>query len=145
MADFLQKLPTVLVLAVLVGIFLSLQRHNRSVRIRLWIVAWGLIFLHFFVQLFEPSFGSAGEIASGIDITALLLSAVVFLISMSLAAEEPRYRYTLLAILGLPSIVFCIAATANVQSRWLYVVSSPRTPAVRRSSCSAAGALSRVA
>ena len=42
MADFLNnnKLPSILVLAVLVGLFLALRRHVRSARLNLWTAAW---------------------------------------------------------------------------------------------------------
>jgi hypothetical protein len=36
----LDKLPTILVLAVLVGIFVSLRKHTPSARVRLWAYAW---------------------------------------------------------------------------------------------------------
>src|SRR5260370_23046736 len=54
MAPLLDKLPTILVLAVLVGIFIALRQHGRSNRLRLWTVAWVLIFIHFVAQALEP-------------------------------------------------------------------------------------------
>ena len=58
MAILFDKLPTILVLAVMVGIFVALRRHVKSARLHLWIAAWILIFSHFFVQLFEPADGN---------------------------------------------------------------------------------------
>ena len=58
MTPLLEKLPTILVLAVLVGIFLSLRKHAPSARIRLWTYAWAFIFLHFFIQAFETHTGT---------------------------------------------------------------------------------------
>ena len=46
----LEKIPTVLTVAVLVGIFLALKRHSHSARLQLWMVAWLLIFTHFAAQ-----------------------------------------------------------------------------------------------
>ena len=82
MNSLLDKLPTILVLLVLVGIFLSLRRHAPSARIRLWTYAWALIFLHFFIQAFETHTGTLENILESIDIGALELSGVVFAISM---------------------------------------------------------------
>ena len=54
-ATLLDKLPTILVLAVLVGIFVALRRHVRSPRLTLWIAALGLIFVHFVAGIFVPA------------------------------------------------------------------------------------------
>ncbi|MGC1382646.1 MAG: hypothetical protein WA823_02625, partial [Candidatus Acidiferrales bacterium] len=90
MTALLDKLPTILVLAVLVGIFLSLRAHAPSARTRLWTYAWGLIFLHFFIQPFETHTGALENILESIDIVALELSAIVFTVSMSRAVEDNR-------------------------------------------------------
>ena len=50
----LEKIPTVVTVAVLVGIFLALKRHSHSARLQLWMVAWFLIFTHFVAQMLEP-------------------------------------------------------------------------------------------
>src|ERR1700737_3573885 len=54
MVGLWDKIPSILILAVLVGIFVALRRHVKSPRLTLWITAWMLIFIHFFVQIFEP-------------------------------------------------------------------------------------------
>ncbi|MFZ0878950.1 MAG: hypothetical protein WA002_05605, partial [Candidatus Acidiferrales bacterium] len=58
MTSILDKLPTILTLAVLVGIFLALRKHSTSARIRLWTYAWALIFIHFLIQVFETHTGT---------------------------------------------------------------------------------------
>ena len=47
MSSLLEKLPTMLMLGVLLGIFFSLRKHTKSRTINLWIIAWGLILAHF--------------------------------------------------------------------------------------------------
>jgi signal transduction histidine kinase len=106
----LDKLPTILVLFVLVGIFLSLRKHAPSVQIRLWTYAWALIFLHFFIQAFETHSGTIESILESIDIGALELSGVVFVVSMTLAVEDRKNRLTMLALLGIPTAFHAIAA-----------------------------------
>ena len=61
MTALLDKLPSILILAVLVGIFLSLRKHAPSMRVRLWTYAWSLIFLHFLIQAFETHTGQIGR------------------------------------------------------------------------------------
>jgi signal transduction histidine kinase len=108
--SLLDKLPTILVLFVLVGIFLSLRRHAPSARIRLWTYAWALIFLHFFIQAFETHTGTLENILESVDIGALELSGVVFAISMTRAVEDRRKRLTMLAVLAVPTAFHAVAA-----------------------------------
>jgi hypothetical protein len=110
---FLDKLPTILVLAVLVGIFLSLRAHAPSARTRLWTYAWGLIFLHFFIQPFETHTGTLENILESIDIVALELSAIVFTISMSRAVENDRKRLIRLLVGCVPTAFQGTAAVFN--------------------------------
>jgi signal transduction histidine kinase len=112
-AAFLDKLPTILVLAVLVGIFLSLRTHAPSARTRLWTYAWGLIFLHFFIQPFETHTGTLENILESIDIVALELSAIVFAVSMSRAVEDNRKRLLYLLCGCIPVAFHGTAAVFN--------------------------------
>src|SRR2546430_261746 len=106
MTSFLEKLPTILVLGVLVGIFVSLHKHAKSMRVRLWTVAWGLIFAHFLLQMFEPRAGLAGDLLGAGDMGFLLLSAAVFLVSFAARVETPRHLLPRLLVVGGPAFVF---------------------------------------
>jgi two-component system, NtrC family, sensor kinase len=116
---FLDKLPTILVLAVLVAIFLSLRKHAPSARIRLWTYAWALIFLHFFIQAFETHTGTLETVIESIDITALELSGVVFIVSMLRLVEDRAKRLGLLALLGISVGFHAFAASFNWQIPWI--------------------------
>ena len=115
MTPFLDKLPTILVLAVLVAIFLSLRKHAPSARIRLWTYAWALIFLHFFVEAFETHHGTLEIIIESIDIAALELSGVVFVTSMINAVEIRSKRLGLLALLCIPVVFHAVVASFDWQ------------------------------
>ena len=121
MTPLLQKLPTLLVLAVLVSIFVSLQRHVRSARVRMWTLAWGLVFLHFLVQVFEAQPGLAGQVAAAINVVCLQLSGVVFLVSLTTTVERDTLRWGLLALLGLPITIYAVGISAGTDLPWLYI------------------------
>jgi two-component system, NtrC family, sensor kinase len=121
MALLLQKLPTLLVLAVLVSIFVSLQRHVRSPRLRLWTLAWGLIFVHFLVQIFEDKSGLPGQVAYSLDLACLQLSGVVFLVSLTTAVDIRQRRWALLAVLGTPITLYTLAFSFDKDLPWFYV------------------------
>ncbi|HEV2489460.1 MAG TPA: ATP-binding protein [Candidatus Acidoferrales bacterium] len=117
-ASLLEKLPTILILAVLVGMFISLRKHSPSVRTKLWIVAWALIFLHFFVQLFETHVGFVESLFETVDLAALELSGVVFLVSLAKSSEDRFRRNSLLAILAIPVTFHAAAVTFGSQKNW---------------------------
>src|ERR1700683_3931864 len=111
MAPTLDKLPTILTLGVLVGIFLALRKHSASSRVRLWTYAWALIFVHFLVQVFEGRAGFAEHVLESIDLGALELSAVVFLASMIRSVENRSRQILVMAGLGIPVLFHATVAT----------------------------------
>lgn len=118
----LDKLPTILILGVLVGIFLALQRHSTTTRVRLWTYAWALIFVHFVIQLFEGPSGRFENIFEAIDLGALELSGLVFVISMSRFVEDRFYRRMMLIFLSVPTVFHATAVSLDWQMRWALVI-----------------------
>ena len=116
--SLLDKLPTILILAVLVGIFVSLRKHSPSARTRLWIFAWALVFVHFFVQIFETHIGVLENIFESIDLGALELAGVLFLVSLARSAEDYVRRNILLAILAPAAAFHATAITFGWPNRW---------------------------
>ena len=100
------KLPTILVLAVMVGIFVALRRHVKSPRLHLWIAAWVLIFVHFFVQVFEPPDGNLTPVMFLIDLGCLQLSALYFVASLTSFFEDKRLTFSLLTLTGVPVLAY---------------------------------------
>ena len=139
MAILFDKLPTILVLAVMVGIFVALRRHVKSARLELWIAAWVLIFAHFFVQLFEPPDGNLTPVTFMIDIGCLELSALFFIASLTSFFEDTWLTVSLLALTGIPVMTYTAGLAYELKDRWLYVGSavilyygSPLLVALRR-------------
>jgi two-component system, NtrC family, sensor kinase len=110
----LDKLPTILVLAVLVGIFVSLRKHSETKRIGFWIVAWSLIFLHFFVQIFETQAGGPELAVESLDIVALVLSGIAFVVSLMDDFSDQKRLYLCAALMGVPAALFAVGATFDV-------------------------------
>src|SRR5215472_8785560 len=121
MATLFDKLPTILVLAVMVGIFVALRRHVKSARLSLWIAAWGLIFVHFFVQIFEPADGNLTPATFIIDLGCLQLSALFFVASLTAFFENKNLTWTLLAVTGIPVSIYTIAEAYELKWRVLYI------------------------
>jgi two-component system, NtrC family, sensor kinase len=117
----LEKIPTVFIVAVLVGIFAVLKRHECSTRLRLWLVSWLLIFTHFVAQLFEPASGQGNPWLLSLDLGSLQASAVIFVISVSTVVEDRLRRVLLLITIGLPSVLYAIFACYDLRTRGLFV------------------------
>lgn len=118
MITLLDKLPTILVLAVLVGSFLSLRKHAPSARLRLWTCAWALIFLHFFIEAFATHTGVLEQVIESADLGALELSGVVFIASLIPEVEQRLKRWGLVALLGIPAAFHATAATFDWHAPW---------------------------
>ena len=121
MAILFDKLPTILVLAVMVGIFVALRRHVKSPRLHLWIGAWVLIFVHFFVQVFEPADGNLTPLTFMIDLGSLQLSALCFVASLTSFFEDHRLTFCLLALTGVPVLAYTAGLAYELKGRWLYI------------------------
>jgi signal transduction histidine kinase len=121
MAVFFDKLPTILVLAVMVGIFVALRRHVKSPRLHLWIAAWVLIFVHFFVQIFEPADGNLTPLMFMIDLGCLQLSALYFVASLTSFFEDAWLTLCLLTLTGVPALAYTAGLAYDRNWRWLYI------------------------
>lgn len=120
--DVLEKIPTFLIVGVLVIIFVGLKRHGRSARLTLWTVGWTLVFTHFLAQLLEPDHGPANSFLLAVDAGSLQAAAVTFLVSVSVVAEDYAKRTLLLLVLGVPSTVYAVCACYHPQAHWPYVL-----------------------
>jgi two-component system, NtrC family, sensor kinase len=117
----LEKIPTFLIVGVLVIIFVCLKRHARNVRLTLWTVGWTMVFTHFLAQLLEPDRGPASPLLLALDSGSLQAAVVVFLVSVSSVAEDRVKRTLLLLVLGVPSVLYVVCTCFDVHARWPYV------------------------
>jgi len=126
MTELSAKLPPILILAVLVGIFVALRRHMKSQRLNLWTAAWLLIFIHFFVEAFQNRNGIMGHVLDTIDWGSLQISATLFVASLTSFVEDKRRTWTLLLLTAVPVLVYtsaAVIATDGSQYRPIYTVS----------------------
>jgi two-component system NtrC family sensor kinase len=119
----LEKIPTLVTVAVLVGIFAGLKRHSHSARSQLWLVAWCLVFTHFVAQIFEPASGSSSPLLLALDLGSLQASAVAFVASVASVVDDRVKRSLMLAVTGVPSVTYAVLAACDVHARWPFVVS----------------------
>src|SRR5258708_9118019 len=107
MAPLLDKLPTIMVLAVLVGICVERRQHGRPTRLQLGTTAWILIFIHFVAQAFETQ--GHPSVFDAIDLSALQVAAIVFIGSLTAYIDDKKRTLQLLAVACPPVVAYSIA------------------------------------
>ena len=117
------KFPTILVLAVLVGIFVALRRRVQSARLNLWTVAWVLIFVHFLAGLFQPHHARPSPTIWIVDQGALLLAAVFFTASLTSFFENKKLTASLVAMASVPIMAAVIGEAIDLDWRAYYIAS----------------------
>jgi two-component system, NtrC family, sensor kinase len=122
MMGVIEKIPTCLMVCVLVMVFACLKRHTRSARLTLWAVGWTLVSVHFLAQLLAPVDHYAVSCLRAIDAGALQLAAITFLLSVSVVAEDRPRRTVLLLTLAIPSVSYAVLNACGLPGRWLYAV-----------------------
>ncbi len=113
-------LPITLVLAVLVSVFLSLERQAPPPRVRLWAYAWALTFLHFFARALENQGGVVQKLITPLDFEALELAALVFLASLLFDPDDRHKRIGFVTFLGVPLSIHAFAVGFGLGSPWVW-------------------------
>ena len=113
-------LPITVVLAVLVSVFLSLERQAPVARVRLWAYAWALTFLHFLARAIENQGGLVQKIITPIDFEALELAALVFLASLIFGTDERHKRVGFISAMGVPLALHALLVGLNLGTAALW-------------------------
>ena len=122
MSSLLDKLPTILVLFVLLGIFISLRKHAPSRTLRLWVVGWGLVLAHFMAQALEPAAGWQGQLWSVVDLAGLELAGAIFVASTWTSVfEDRRHLRSFLLLIVPPVLLHSALAGIPLDWRWPYL------------------------
>ncbi|HET9180740.1 MAG TPA: ATP-binding protein [Candidatus Angelobacter sp.] len=124
MATLFDKLPTILVLAVLVGIFIALRRYVRSSRLNLWIAAWGLIFVHFIADWLDSANPNGPVLLWIVAEGALLLSGIFFVASLTSFFDNKKLTAALILLFAVPMMAYTAAIAYDRDWPALYIASS---------------------
>jgi len=120
MPDPLAKLPTVILLGVLVVIFAALLKQNKTFRFRLWFLGWAIIFVRFVLQMIWKFLGISMPVYAAIDLTALQVAGIIFMVSVS-ALAETKWRNLYFVYFGSSVAVYAFSLTHGIESPWAYL------------------------
>ncbi len=119
MEPVLEKLSSILTLAVLAGIWVSLHRRIKSARLRLWTVGWVLVFIHFLMRLFQASEGNLESLLQFVKLGSLQLASVFFIASLTSFLEDKKKTRLLIAVMAAPMLLFIAGFSFNWHLRLL--------------------------
>jgi len=108
MQDLLRHLPSPLILGTLVGIFFSIYRHNRTSRVRFWLLAWILIFLHFVVPIITVKATPYDGVIGSFDAATLQLAGLAFTFSLVPLRLTERVRWFCFFGLAVPLSIYSV-------------------------------------
>ncbi len=113
-------LPSLIALAILVGVFRAVLRQAAAERLHLWLTGWFLVLIHFVAAFFDVGNGLWDRVTTVISLGALELAGISFLISMSPGATNRRRQLLLGAILGIPALLYTTAVVWALSARGFY-------------------------
>jgi two-component system NtrC family sensor kinase len=122
MSDAFDKLPTILLGGILLLIFASMRKQNQTLRFRLWLYAWILIFSRFCAQLWYETTGMPPDLYLVIDLAILQVAGILFLVSVSVVSERRIAPYTLIAVMAAPMIFYAAAMVYGFAPPWAYAL-----------------------
>src|SRR6267142_3251347 len=114
---------TIFAVACVIGVFLSVNRHSRSERMRYWVTAWGFVLVHFMAQFASGQLtGAARKLVVSVSTSALELAGVALLLSFSITFEGRKTNRYLGAIIAVPLLICVNCLVWNVGARWIYLL-----------------------
>lgn len=114
-------LPNLIALAILVAVFRAILRQGTTERLPLWLAGWILVLVHFAAQFLDTGRGTWSLIATAINLDALLLAGVAFLISVSTVVDADSRRQVLFAsAIAFTALAYTDAVIWDVTSKSFY-------------------------
>ena len=108
-------LPNLTALTVLVAVFWAISRKATAEQVRLWLLGWILILLHFAAALFPASAsGIWPQLATAMSLGCLILASVAFLISVSPTVCDPRREAQFAMAVAVPAFAYANGAILGV-------------------------------
>jgi diguanylate cyclase (GGDEF)-like protein len=114
-------LPNLIALAILVAVFRAILRQGTTERLHLWLAGWILVLVHFAAQFLDTGRGIWSQFATSLNLDALLLAGVAFLISVSTIVDSDSRRQVLFAsAIALPALAYTNAVIWQVTAQSFY-------------------------
>jgi two-component system cell cycle sensor histidine kinase/response regulator CckA len=109
------------VMGILVALFAWIYLGDRHARVRLWLLGWIAMLIHYAVPpLFYASILS-NRLQLWIMISTQIVAGTFFLLSVSEVFSAARRRYAFLFAISFASVVYLTVLIMGVQQRWVFI------------------------
>lgn len=120
MSPKLEQIVIFTVMSILVTLFAWIYLRDRQQRMRLWMIGWVAIFIHFTAALLYAFSLLSDNWFLFFNRSTLEVAAVSFLLSVSEVFVTPRKRAFFIASVGIPSVIYLAALIWAPQNRWIF-------------------------
>ena len=110
----------VTVMTLLVSLFAWMYARDRQQRMRLWLIGWIAILVHFGASLLATFSLISGRLGDWVAVTTLVASATSFLLSVSRPGATRRGRMAFVALVSIPAVVYWTGLVFGVSRPWAY-------------------------
>src|SRR5947209_6031743 len=122
MSPKLEQVVIFTVMSILVTLFAWIYVRDRQQRIRLWMIGWVAIFIHFTALLLYTFSLLSENWTLFFNRATLEVAGVSFLLSVSEVFITPRKRAFFVLLIGAPSIIYLTCLIWTPQNRWIFTV-----------------------
>ncbi|HEV3038023.1 MAG TPA: ATP-binding protein [Candidatus Angelobacter sp.] len=120
MSPQLERIVVISIMTILVSLFTWMYLRDRQRRMKLWILGWISILLHFGALTLVEFHLLPIKPAKLIAISTLVLAGICFLLSVSHACSTPARRVIFLVFMGLPSIIYTACLVFQIRQPMTY-------------------------
>ncbi len=114
------RLVSVSVMMILVALFTWIYHRNRQQRVRLWMIGWIAILVHFGAALLDSFHFIKVGLSDGLAYATLMLAAASFLVSMCTQWANVQWRLVFLCGLVAPGLAYAALLGAGSETVFLY-------------------------
>ncbi|HEV3036681.1 MAG TPA: PAS domain S-box protein [Candidatus Angelobacter sp.] len=120
MSPKLEQIVIFTVMSILVTLFAWIYLRDRQQRIRLWMIGWVAIFIHFAAALLYAFSLLSENWFYFFNRSTLEVAGVSFLLSVSEVFVTPRKRAFFILAVGIPSVIYLTCDIWAPQNRWIF-------------------------
>ena len=120
MSPKLEQIVVFTVMSILVTLFTWIYLRDRQQRMRLWMIGWIAIFIHFTAALLNTFALLSDKWTLFFNRATLEVAGVSFILSVSEAFAAPRKRVFFITLAGVPSLIYLACLLWAHENKWIF-------------------------
>jgi signal transduction histidine kinase/DNA-binding response OmpR family regulator len=115
-----QRIVTLSVMVILVALFTWIYAREHQQRLRLWMIGWGFIVIHFLGGLLASFSLIPGVVGDWLAYATLVFTACAFFLSVCSTCSTPARRAVYWAAIVAPAVSYWTCMVAGIANPWPY-------------------------